>query len=197
MNDIFQASYNENGKINVMLKHTAEMLSDRRAYKDDCTFDEIYKSFMDNLVVNQTHFDNGKHQIDVYVSLDKLKKIDKSDELANFLITNPNYYKVIIVKKATPKLIKYFDMKTRAELVMNSDVMSSRVNNILNPKHILLSEEEQEQIRNEYKLENKNLCTTKKDDPISRYYKLQPGEIIEIDRSSITAGHAPHYRVRS
>ena len=66
----------------------------------------------------------------------------------------------------------------------------------LNPKFRLLSDEEQEQIRKEYNLEN-NLCIIKKDDPISRYYKLLPGEIIEIDRSSITAGHAIEYKIRS
>lgn len=196
MEDIFQASYNESGKIQVMLKYTAEMLSNRRAYKDDCTFEELHKSFVDNLVGNVTYFNNGTHYIDVYVTLDKIKKIDKSDELANFLTNDPSHYKVIIVKKATPKLIKFFENKSRAELIMNSSVMASIINCILNPKFRLLSEEEQEQIRKEYNIEN-NLCTIKKDDPISLYYKLQQGEIIEIDRSSISAGHAIEYKIRS
>ena len=200
MADIFQVSNNESGKIQVMLEHTADMLSDRRAYKDDCTFEDIHKSFVDNLVGNQTYFDNGTHQIDVYITLDKLKKIDKTDELANFLTTNTDHYKVIIFKKATPKLVSYFNNRVRSELVLNSEVMSSRSKFILNPKYRLLSQEEQDQIKDEYKLgyksDNKNLCVIKKDDPMSRYYRLQPEEIIEIDRSSITSGHSIMYRVR-
>jgi DNA-directed RNA polymerase subunit H (RpoH/RPB5) len=194
MEEIFQVEYNEADKIKIMIKYTAEMIHARRMFAG-INLEKIHKDLLHNLTGNQTYYTDEQYNIDLYISLDKLKKIDKSGDLAIFLETNPDNYKLVIVNKTIPKLISVFENQNNWELVFNKEMMSSRRDHISNPTFRQMSEEEQDKVRDEYNLLNRNLCIIPKFDAMSRYYKLQPGEIVEIDRASISSGHGIQYRI--
>jgi len=194
MEQIFQAEYNESDKIMIMIKFTAEMITSRQTFSE-CTFEDVYNSFLKNLELNYTYYRDNNYKIDLFISLEKLKKIDKTGDLNNFLDTNPNNYKIVNVYKSIPKIITMFNNKSNWELIFNNEMMSSRRDHHSNPKFIQLTIEEQRQVQEEYNLEKRNICILKRDDKMTRYYGLQPGEIIEIDRPSITTGHGLNYRI--
>jgi|SaaInlV_150m_DNA_4_1039716.scaffolds.fasta_scaffold02510_3 DNA-directed RNA polymerase subunit H (RpoH/RPB5) len=194
MDEIFQVEYNEADKINVMIKYSAEMIAARRMFHGTDE-EKVYNDLLHNLNGNQTYYSDDQYNIDLYISLDKLKKIDKSGDLALFLETNPDNYKIVIVNKSIPKITALFDSRQTWELVYNKEMMSSRRDHISNPTFRQLSEEEQDAVREEYNLINTNLASLPKLDSMRRYLRLQPGEIVEIDRSSISAGSGIMYRI--
>lgn len=197
MDDIFQAEYNENGKIKIMLENTAKMMSHRRIFKS-LSFEQIYKSFTSNLDQNKTFYDDGEYKIAVILSLKKIKNIDKDDDINYFLNTlYPSFYNIIVVKKASPKVVMQIEAMKNVELVYDDDIMVSTIENVFVPEHILLSEEEQEQVKAEYYAGNKSFGLILKDKAIARYYNLKIGEIVEINRASITSGDSVYYRICS
>ena len=62
------------------------------------------------------------------------------------------------------------------------------------PKHILLTQEEQDQIRKEYGFKRIEIGIIKESDPIARYYNLKPGQIIRIERPSVNSGITVYFR---
>ena len=194
MEEIFQVEYNEADKIKIMIKYTAEMISARRMFHG-LDYEKVHKDMLSNLNSIQTFYKDDKYNIDLYISLEKLKKIDKTGDLTIFLETNPENYKIAIVNKTIPKIVSIFEKQSNWELVFNREMMSSRRDHISNPKFTQLSQENQDNVREEYNLINQNLCILSRNDAMTRYYKLQPGEIIEVDRASITAGHGIQYRI--
>jgi len=198
MTDIFQAEYNESGKINIIIENMAEMIADRRGFENH-NYDEILQSFQNNLSERKTFYEKDGVQIAVLISLSRVKNIDKTEDIRYFLYDDfDSYYKFIIIEKATPKAKNQILDLDNVEIVYTEEVAASRKRNIQNPPHILLSPEDQEQIKKEYRIKhNMNLAKILKEDAMARYYNLQIGEIIQIDRSSEGSGIAPFYRICS
>jgi DNA-directed RNA polymerase subunit H (RpoH/RPB5) len=71
----------------------------------------------------------------------------------------------------------------------------NKIEHIFVPKHIVLTAEEQQQLKDEYGFKRNEIGKIKQSDPIARYYNLKPGEIIAIERPSRTSGISMYYRV--
>jgi DNA-directed RNA polymerase subunit H (RpoH/RPB5) len=63
------------------------------------------------------------------------------------------------------------------------------------PKHTKLSDEEKEQLFQRYNLSELNLPKVLKTDSAVKSLNVKPGDVIKIDRDSITAGKSSYYRV--
>lgn len=66
--------------------------------------------------------------------------------------------------------------------------------NILVPKHVLLTKEETISVLDKYKIKPYQLPYIKSSDPAARAIDAQPGDVLKIIRGSQTAGSAVAYR---
>ena len=63
------------------------------------------------------------------------------------------------------------------------------------PDHILLNEEETQELLNKYKITKGQLPKIKTSDVVVKQIGAQPGDVIKIIRKSLTAGKAVAYRL--
>jgi DNA-directed RNA polymerase subunit H (RpoH/RPB5) len=74
--------------------------------------------------------------------------------------------------------------------------MTFEVNkHILVPKHSKLNDSEKKKLLEEHHIEIKSLPKILKDDPAIEKLGVKAGDVIKIERKSITAGTAIYYRV--
>jgi DNA-directed RNA polymerase subunit H len=67
---------------------------------------------------------------------------------------------------------------------------------ILVPKHRLMTDDEKSELLKKYKIGLNQLPKISSNDPVMKLIKdFKPGDILEIERESITAGKTKYYRV--
>ncbi len=190
LNTIFQAEYNEDGIKTIIFENTAKMIAERNKIDYITIFEEFKKNY-DN---NTTWFRNGDHKIAVKLLFRKITTIRKIEDIEDFLDKFKDHYKFVIVSKITPKAYKQFIEYDNLEVFFDDDMLINKIDNILVPKHIMLTQEEQDQIRKEYGFNKIEIGIIKESDPIARYYNLKPGNIIRIERPSVNSGIAIYFR---
>ncbi len=62
------------------------------------------------------------------------------------------------------------------------------------PKHSKISEKEKKELLEKYNITFKELPKILITDPLVQRLKLEPGDVIKIERSSLTAGKTVYYR---
>jgi DNA-directed RNA polymerase subunit H len=67
--------------------------------------------------------------------------------------------------------------------------------NYLVPRHIIMSEEEVEELLKEYDIDRDKLPKILMDDPCAKALGAQPGQILKIERESPTAGTSYYFRM--
>jgi DNA-directed RNA polymerase subunit H len=63
------------------------------------------------------------------------------------------------------------------------------------PDHILLNEEETQELLTKYKITKGQLPKIKTSDVVVKQIEAQPGDVLKIIRKSLTAGRAISYRL--
>jgi len=66
---------------------------------------------------------------------------------------------------------------------------------ILVPKHVLLSDEEAEEVLKTLGVNKEQLPKIRADDPVAKEIGAKPGQIVKIIRESLTAGKSIAYRL--
>ena len=66
---------------------------------------------------------------------------------------------------------------------------------ILIPKHSKLSDKQKEKLLEQYNISLKELPRITKNDPTLSSLSVKQGDVIKIERDSLTAGYAVFYRV--
>ena len=189
---IFKAEYNDSEKKNIIFENIAKMIYNRNMIQ---SLDEIDNDFKKNFD-NDTTFHKGKNiKIAVKLLLRRITTIRKVEDIEDFLTKYKDYYKFIIVSKITPKIYKQFLEYSNLEVFFDDDFLINKIDHIFVPKHIVLTAEEQQQLKDEYGFKRNEIGKIKQSDPIARYYNLKPGEIIAIERPSRTSGISMYYRV--
>ena len=135
----------------------------------------------------------GVNKINIKFLGRKITTIRKVLDVEDFL--SHKGYKIIIVNNIAPKAVKQLLEYTNIEMFYDYELQINLVDNILVPKHKKLSEIEIEELKESYRFNPKNAKRMYIDDPISRYYYLKAGDIVRIERPSITSGYSIDYRV--
>ena len=63
------------------------------------------------------------------------------------------------------------------------------------PKHTILNEKQKEELMKKYNITLKQLPRILASDPVIKLLNGQPGDVVMIERKSLTAGQADYYRV--
>ena len=189
---IFKAEYNDDEKKNIMFENIAKMIYNRNIVTTNSEIENDFKKNFDN---DTTNYKTKDIKIAVKFLLRRITTIRKVEDIEDFLSKYKDYYKFIIVSKITPKVYKQFLEYPNLEVFFDDDFLINKVDNIFVPKHIVLTPEEQQQLKDEYGFNRNEIGKIKQSDPIARYYNLKPGEIIAIERASRTSGISMYYRI--
>ncbi len=189
-NTIFQAEYNEDGIKTLVFENTAKMIASRKSID----YKPIFEQFKANYDNDTTWYRSGDDKIAVKLLFRKITTIRKIEDIEEFLDKYKDHYRFIIVSKITPKAYKQFIEYNNLEVFFDDDLLVNKIDHIFVPKHILLTQEEQDQIRKEYGFKRIEIGIIKESDPIARYYNLKPGQIIRIERPSVNSGITVYFR---
>lgn len=196
---IFQAEYNDEGIRNIIFENISKMLFNRHIIPSDTDMNtQLVKNYDNNTSFYKSKpsdDDNHLKKVAVKLLLRKITTINKVDDIDDFLDKYNDYYKIVVVSKITPKAHKQFLAYENIEVFGDDELLTNKIDHIFVPKHIILTAEQQEQIRKEYEFKRNEISKIKQSDPIARYYNLKVGQIIMIERPSITSGISINYRI--
>jgi len=125
----------------------------------------------------------------------KISTIRKMEDIDEFLEQNQNNYKFFIVSQMVNKAQKQLLEYEKVEVFTDDELLVNTIDNILVPKHILLTDKETEQYLTEYHIRRLELPRILTSDPIAKYYNVKPGQIVKIIRPSVTSGEEIIFRV--
>ena len=110
-----------------------------------------------------------------------------------------NIHHAIIITKSITKFSKKISdaalPKFILEFFQEKELLYNITEHELVPKHTLLNSEEKQQILETLRCSDYQLPHMLINDPISRYYGLQCGQVVKIERSSETSGKYTAYRI--
>lgn len=151
-------------------------------------------------------FDHKINKTQIYFSIFKESKITKK-ELTNKIkdITEENDYNNYLFLTSDTQILNYInEIKNKYNIDLQIFTIENLQINILKhelqPKFILLSNEETASFLSKNKWKEKELPKIKLDDPISRYYNAKEGQIFKIIRKSMvgrnkTSSQGIFYRI--
>jgi len=189
-NTIFQAEYNEEGIKTLVFENTAKMIASRKSID----YKPIFEQFKVNYDNDTTWYRSGDDKIAVKLLFRKITTIRKIEDIEEFLDKYKDHYRFVIVSKITPKAYKQFIEYNNLEVFFDDDMLINKIDHMFVPTHIILSQEEQDQIKKEYGFKRIEIGIIKQSDPIARYYNLKPGQIVRIERPSVNSGITVYFR---
>ncbi len=81
------------------------------------------------------------------------------------------------------------------EIFSFAELMIDITEHELVPKHIVLSEEEKLAVLKRFCTTEAKMPKIKQNDPMAKFYNMQPGQMVQILRKSPTSGSSEYYRV--
>eukprot|EP00792_Barthelona_sp_PAP020_P004787 TRINITY_DN2340_c0_g1_i2.p1 TRINITY_DN2340_c0_g1~~TRINITY_DN2340_c0_g1_i2.p1 ORF type:complete len:223 (+),score=56.95 TRINITY_DN2340_c0_g1_i2:35-670(+) len=101
-------------------------------------------------------------------------------------------------KQITGSILKKVNSRQNGILFQSfvlQDLLVNITKHVLVPQHIPLTSEEKQELLDKYKLKETQLPRIRKDDPVTKFFGLQPGDVFKILRKSETAGRYVTYRL--
>jgi DNA-directed RNA polymerase subunit H (RpoH/RPB5) len=193
MNKLVELIYSEQQKNEIIITNFVKMLYNR-SYFDNSDLNDLIKSGINNFANYKTFIKYNNEVFHLIIIPYKLNTIKKTEDIENFLNSNDDK-KIFVILSGSTKIEKQILEYKKTEVFNDVDLMVNIIDNNLIPKHILLSDEEANNILTEYKINKKNLPCILSADRIAKYYNIEPGQIVKIIRPSITAGEEIIYRV--
>jgi len=194
MNKLIDLTYSEQEKIEIIIKNFVIMLYNRN-YFIDGNLEELIKDGIKNLANYETFVKYNNKLFYLKIISYKLNTIKKSEDIEKFLNNHIDDKKIFTIIQGSNKIEKQLLEYNNTEVFNDVDLLVNIIDNNLVPKHILLSDEQAEEILTEYKIKKENLPRILSNDRIAKYYNVKPGQIFKIIRPSITAGEEIIYRV--
>jgi len=176
----------------IVIENCLKMLERRKVI---LSHEDIIKKLGDDIytksIIEVVSVDNIMYNI--YIVNSKLSSIIYGSQLDNYLSSDINIHKIIIVKEFTKKVVKQIitDYKN-SEIFFESEMMEDIINKDIVPIHQLLDADEKNELLS--KFSENELAKILNTDIISRYYDAKIGDIFRIIRPSNTAGNNIFYR---
>jgi DNA-directed RNA polymerase subunit H (RpoH/RPB5) len=160
------------------------------------SIDELYDSLKDSIVPNKTikiKLDNNSNVM-IYIINDKVTSITQNSPIDEFLSSNTNLQKFVIIKDPSKKTFKQVgENYPNSEIFFQHEFLEDIPKKDIIPNHQLLNSEEKEELLQNLELKNlKKIYTT---DMMSRYFNAKTNDIFRIRRFNMTSGHGIDYRV--
>ena len=177
----------------IILNNFLLMLQRRELISDSTSkFDEI----KDNLMANKSFkikIDNNS-EVYLYIINGKVTSITQNSPLDDFLGSNTNIKKFVIIKDPSKKTFKQVtESYPNSEIFFQHEFMEDIPSKDIIPKHTILSSEYKDELLQNIQIKNlKKIYTT---DMMSRYYNAKIGDIFRIERHNVTSGKGVDYRV--
>ena len=134
---------------------------------------------------------NNKKELLIKFFINKLSSIKKIDNIEN--IIKNNKLNIFVIKSIQNKIWSQL-IKHNIEIFYNYEFMINLIDHDLQPKFKKLTDDEKKDFMNTYDIQISKLPKLLLYDPISRYYKYNIDDIIQIKRPSITSGYSITYR---
>ena len=182
-----------NKQINIVIcKYTLKMLN-RRGLIDNAE-DKLEE--ISDQINNQASIDfvlNNDQKCSIYMINVKLTSIVNGTPLDEFLKSNLETHKIVVIKDLTKKVAKQIlDDYNNAEFFFEHELLEDIPSKVFIPEHQLLSINEKQELFTKF---NENeLSIIYMTDTMSRYYNAKVGDVFKITRPSVTSGKSIFYR---
>lgn len=187
-------------------KTVLEMLKDRNYIvpsSENITFDEFSIKFKNkniDIYVDNSNENKGK----VYVYFHNENKTIPKADLKNLLNKTIETYQdeeikliIILKEKGNGSIFKEItkDVYKNVEIFMNKNMIFNITHHEFVPKHIILTEDEENEVLEKYSTTKNKLPKILKNDPIAKYYGMKTNQICKIIRKSPEVGDYIYYRL--
>ena len=189
-------------------KTVLEMLEDRNYMIPDSekiNFDDFTIKFNNkNLDIFIDDLSESKEMGKVYIYFHNENKTLPKAELKNLLnkiienYEDENIKLIILLKeKGNGSIFKEIAKETykNVEIFMNKSMINNITHHEFVPKHIILTNEEQEELLEKYSSTINKLPKILKTDPVARYYGMKQNQVCKIIRKSPEVGEYVYYRL--
>ena len=136
---------------------------------------------------------NGNNAL-LYIVNDKVTSITQNSPIDEFLSSNTNLQKFVIIKDPSKKTFKQIlENYPNSEMFFQHEMMEDIPSKDIIPDHHLLQPSDRDELLQQIDIKNlKKIYTT---DMMSRYFDAKVNDIFRITRSNVTSGHGIDYRV--
>jgi len=187
-------------------KTVLEMLKDRNYIvpsSENITFDEFSIKFKNkniDIYVDNSNENKGK----VYVYFHNENKTIPKADLKNLLNKTIETYQdeeikliIILKEKGNGSIFKEItkEVYKNVEIFMNKNMIFNITHHEFVPKHIILTEDEENEVLEKYSTTKNKLPKILKNDPIAKYYGMKTNQICKIIRKSPEVGDYIYYRL--
>jgi DNA-directed RNA polymerase subunit H (RpoH/RPB5) len=187
---------------NMVLTNIIKMLTERKILlkeNEEKNIKKIINTQSDDLIY-KVDYENEEKKDKKYIIIkilnQKITAINKTSPIGEFLHQYKNDNKLVIVKSISNKTKQLvINTYTNTEIFLEKELMMNLIEHTYVPLHEILSNEESQQIIESYNTRKRDMPKILTNDPIARYYNMQPGQICRILRPSETSGFVPYYRL--
>jgi DNA-directed RNA polymerase subunit H (RpoH/RPB5) len=180
-------------EINILLCTNILKMLERRKLINN--WEKIFNEIKDD-INNKSSFDfliDNKTKYSIYIVSAKLTSIIQGTPIDEYLSSNIDTHKIIVIKDCTKKVVKQIVNEYKnAEFFFEHEMIEDIPIKDFIPEHQVLSEEEKKELLTKFNENHFSIIFNT--DMMSRYYKVEVNDIFRIIRMSLTSGKNISYR---
>ena len=180
-------SYNSKELLNILIDNIEKMLQRRNIIK------KFNEKQLEELKTNKIIYIDEPNKISINIINNIVTNIASGSNIDDYCSKKLDYIKFIFVKSFNKKVLKQIKNYKNVEIFFIHEFYEDIPNKDIIPEHILLSEEEKNDLLKYYKITE--LSKIYNTDMMSRYYGAKVDDIFKIKRYNINSGISTVYRV--